>query len=139
MDTSVTEQSRGARGILSSSGIRKATSRVTFKSSKSLKRFVQLTPFFFVSTHTNIYSDAALLGEFKALTPEELREETRERASNWTLFSFSNSHHLENHLPLSDFDIQPNELFEVRLCSHSLPFFLSSTPHCIVNTLACEY
>jgi hypothetical protein len=44
-----------------------------------------------------------------------MRDQTRERASNWSLFSFANSNQLEEHLSLSEYGLKKNELFEVRI------------------------
>jgi hypothetical protein len=43
--------------------------------------------------------------------------ENKQRASNWILYSFSNSHCLEDHLTLNDYHVKPHEMVEVCLCT----------------------
>lgn len=47
------------------------------------------------------------------LPSRELARETRKRAANWALYSFSNSLYFEDNLILKDYRIKPNELIEV--------------------------
>lgn len=51
------------------------------------------------------------------LSYKDFLRENKRRASNWVLYSFSNSHCLEDHLTLNHYHIKSHELVEVGRCA----------------------
>lgn len=100
-------------------GTRKSPSRVIFQSQSDPHAAAQccashLRPCITVLT-VGLGSDG--LAPVLQISHQDFLRETKQRASNWILYSFSNSHCLEDHLTLNDYHIKPHEMVEVRPCA----------------------